>query len=268
MRRGIVVDAAQRIPVLMYHRVGTAHNPWESRYCIPPEQFAEHMHHLANRGMHASSLADFFAWLGKDKPLPEGSFLLTFDDGFLGVYEHAAPVLQELGWPATVFLVSRLVGRKNEWCQTRNPSGATYPLLASEHIRAMRNMGFTFQSHTRSHPDLTTLSEDGLHAELAGSRRDLEDMLGEEVQYLAYPYGRFNESVLSTTRAAGYAAAFCTQSGFNRRDLDPYRIRRLDVSGTDTAAMLARKICFGSNDGSWQQTVRYYGGRIADKLGF
>jgi len=252
----------------MYHRIGTAHNEWESRYCIPPEQFAKHMHHLANRGMHASSLADFFAWLGEDKPLPEGSFLLTFDDGFLGVYEHAAPVLEELGWPATVFLVSRLIGRKDEWCQTRNPSGTSYPLLASEHIRAMRDTGFTFQSHTRLHPDLTTLSEDDLVAELAGSRQDLEDMLGEKVRYLAYPYGRFNEHVLSTTRAAGYEAAFSTQPGFNRRGVDLYRILRLDISGTDTATMLARKIYFGSNDGSWQQTAQYYRGRIAEKLGF
>jgi peptidoglycan/xylan/chitin deacetylase (PgdA/CDA1 family) len=93
-------------------------------------------------------------------------------------------------------------------------------------------------------------------------------MLGEKVQYLAYPYGRFNDHVLSTARAAGYEAAFSTQPGFNRRGVDPYRIHRLDIFGTDTGTMLARKICFGTNDGSWQQTVRYYRGRIAEKLGF
>lgn len=263
-----MVDAAQRIPVLMYHRIGTAHNEWESRYCIPPRQFANHMHHLARRGMRACSLTDFFSWLGQEKTLAEGNFLLTFDDGFLGVYEHAAPVLQELGWPATVFLVSRLIGRTDEWCQAQNPSGATYPLLALEHIRTMREMGFTFQSHTRLHSDLTTLSEDALEAELAGSRRDLEDMLDEKVRYLAYPYGRFTEHVLNTACTAGYEAAFSTQPGFNRRGVDPYRIRRLDIFGTDTASMLARKIKFGSNDGSWRQTFRYYSGRVAGKLGF
>lgn len=262
-----MVAAAQRIPVLMYHRVGASQNEWENRYCISPIQFAEHMHHLAKLGMQACSLAEFFAWLGEKKTLPEGSFLLTFDDGFLGVYEYAAPVLQELNWPATVFLVSRLIGRQDEWCKTENPSGATFPLLAPEHIRAMRDMEFTFQSHTRLHPDLTTLSEDNLLEELAGSRQDLESLLGEQVRYLAYPYGHYNEHVLNTTRAAGYEAAFSTQPGFNRLDVDHYRIRRLDVFGTDTATMLARKIFFGSNDGSWKQTYRYYKGRVADKLG-
>lgn len=262
-----MVPAAERIPVLMYHRIGTSHNEWESRYCIPPDQFAKHMYYLAKRGMRACSLTDFFAWLDRKQTLPEGSFLLTFDDGFMGVYEHAAPVLQELNWPATVFLVSRLIGKRDEWCQTQNPSGATFPLLAHEHISTMRETGFTFQSHTRLHPDLTTLSDDDLTEELAGSRQDLEDLLGEQVRYLAYPYGRLNEHVLDTTRAAGYEAAFSTQPGFNRRDINHYRIRRLDVFGTDTATMLARKIFFGSNDGSWHQTWRYYKGRVAGKLG-
>ena len=258
---------AQRIPVLMYHRVGTSHNEWENRYCIPPDQFSRHMRKLATRGMQACSLTDFFAWLEQKQTLPKGSFLLTFDDGFMGVYEHAAPVLQELNWPATVFLVSRLIGKRDEWTQIQNPSGATFPLLGAEHIREMRQSGFDFQSHTRLHPDLTTLSDRDLTEELAGSRQDLEDLLGEKVRYLAYPHGRLNEQVIDTTRAAGYEAAFSTQPGFNRRDINHYRIRRLDIFGTDTATMLARKIFFGSNDGSWQQTWRYYKGRVADKLG-
>lgn len=259
---------AQRIPVLMYHRIGTTHNDRENRYCIPPKLFATHMNRLAKLGMQACSLTDFFAWLKDGKTLPEGSFLLTFDDGFLGVYEHAAAVLQGLGWPATVFLVSKLIGREDEWRKTVSPDDATYPLLAQEHITSMRKTGFTFQSHTRLHSDLTTLSEDDLVEELAGSRRDLEDMLGEKVRYLAYPYGRFNEHVQSTARKAGYEAAFSTQPGFNRRGVDLYRIRRLDIFGTDTPTMLARKIFIGSNDGSWRQMFRYYRGRIADRLGF
>jgi len=261
-----MVAMAQRIPVLMYHRIGQTHHAWESRFCLTPVQFSRHMHHLAALGMQACSLADFLAWLEQKQELPEGSFLLTFDDGFLGVYEHAVKLLQELGWPATVFLVSSLIGREDTWCKTENPSGATYPLLAQKHILGMRKMGFTFQSHTRFHPDLTTLSSQDLAEELAGSRRDLEAILDEEVRSLAYPYGRLNDQVLSATRMAGYDTAFSTQPGFNRHDVDRYRIRRLDVFGTDTPAMLARKVFFGSNDGSWRQTFRYYGSRIAEKL--
>lgn len=260
------MNTIQRVPVLMYHRVGPAHNNWERRYCVSPERFAAHMYRLAEKGMRACTLADFFAWMEGIQDLPEGSFLLTFDDGFLGVLEHAAPILTKMNWPATVFLVSSLIGKQDEWCRSQNPSGVTYPLLGREHIDAMRHMGFTFQSHTRSHPDLTTLDDDALADQLGGSRAELESVLGEPILYLAYPFGRYDERVVDAARAAGYRAAFSVQPGFNRRGVDPLRIRRLDVFGTDTPTMLARKVFFGTNDGGWRQTVRYYGDRVAQRL--
>ncbi len=82
-----------------------------------------------------------------------------------------------------------------------------------------------------------------------------------------YPYGRYDERVRQAAIDAGYAAAFSVQPGFNRPGLDPYRIRRLDVYGTDTAAALARKMALGTNDGSVAHTARYAVGRAAARLG-
>jgi peptidoglycan/xylan/chitin deacetylase (PgdA/CDA1 family) len=234
---------------------------------VSPAQFAEQMLHLASLGMQACSLQDFTGWLRQENELPEGSFHITFDDGFLGVYEHAAKILGELEWPATVFLVSRLIGKTNEWNSFSAPDADAYPLLAREQIETMRRSGFSFQSHTRTHASLTDLPDDRLADELAGSRRDLEELLGVEVLYLAYPYGHLDDRVINASCSAGYAAAFSTQPGFNRRKTDRYRLNRLDVYGTDTPGMLCRKILYGSNDGSWQQTYHYYKRRITGKLG-
>ena len=46
-----MTSSAQRIPVLMYHRIGSAHNDWERKYCVSPETFAAHMDTLVT--MHA-----------------------------------------------------------------------------------------------------------------------------------------------------------------------------------------------------------------------
>ena len=89
-----MTSSAQRIPVLMYHRIGSAHNDWERKYCVSPETFAAHMDTLARSGWKAISIDDFFVWLDGRAKLAEGAFLLTFDDGFLGVHDHAAPVLR------------------------------------------------------------------------------------------------------------------------------------------------------------------------------
>jgi peptidoglycan/xylan/chitin deacetylase (PgdA/CDA1 family) len=257
---------ASRVTVLMYHRIGEASNDWERRFSVSPQRFAEHMRALQAHGMRPCPVGDFVAWLEGAGTLCQGSFVLTFDDGYLGVYEHAFPRLSQMGWPATVFLVSDLIGRVDTWTARENPSGRTYPLLGRGEIEAMARGGFSFQSHSRGHPDLRHLARPQLLEELAGARRDLEDLLGRPVPYLAYPFGRYDENVLEATKACGYAAAFSVQPGFNRRDVDRYRIRRLDVYGTDSAAALMRKISLGSNDGSWWQSVRYYADRIVDRI--
>ena len=254
------------IVVLMYHRVGTAGNAWERKYCVSPQRFAGQMAALAAQGMQAVPLEALLAWLDGGAELAPGSFVLTFDDGFAGVHEHALPVLERLGWPFTVFLVSNLIGTYDEWTRAENPSGTTHPLLDTAAIRAMQARGVDFQSHTRNHASLPTLDAAGLADELGGSRTALGELLGREVHYLAYPFGHVDDRVEAATRAAGYRAAFSTQAGFNRRGVDRYRIRRLDVYGSDSAAMLLRKVRLGSNEGSLQHAASYYLRRLAARL--
>ncbi len=249
-------STAQRAAVLMYHRIDAARDDSERRYGVVASQFAAQMKLLHRRGYTACEIDTFVSWLRGDAALPAGAFLLTFDDGFLGVYEHARPVLAELGWPAAVFLVSRMIGEHDDW---REASPArTYPLLDRHHIAEMARDGFSFQSHSQHHADLTSLPEQQLIGELVGARRDLEDLLGREVPYLSFPYGRFNDCVRSATIEAGYSAAFSVLPGFNRPGQDPFCVRRLDVYGTDTPATLLRKIEFGTNEGSLAAAAKYY----------
>jgi peptidoglycan/xylan/chitin deacetylase (PgdA/CDA1 family) len=258
--------AAARVPVLMYHRVGDAANAWEARYAISPDNFAAHMRTLAHRGHRAVDIDDLVGWLEGGEPLPDGALLVTFDDGFRGVREHALPVLEGLGWPFSVFLVSDLIGAADEWTRSSNPAGVTYPLLDRDEIHDMQGRGVSFHSHTRSHASLPTLDDSQLADQLAGSRVVLAQLLGREVSYLAYPFGHVDERVAEAARAAGYRAAFSTQPGFNRRDVDRFRIRRIDVFGTDTPAMLLRKIRLGSNDGSLGHAGRYYFSRLTSRI--
>ncbi len=256
-----------RIPVLMYHRVGEIRDIAEMRYCVSPERFAGHMRALAKSGWWACAIDDFAAWLEGGAGLAAGAFVLTFDDGFLGVYEHALPVLRQLGWPATVFLVSTLLGSQDMWRRTESAETHPYPLLGLPEINAMRRFGFAFHSHSRTHADLTRLGDEALHEEIAGSKTELEVLLGESVTYIAYPFGRYEGRVSRMVREAGYRAAFSVESGFNRPGMDAYRVRRIDVFGTDTPIRLLRKVTFGANEGSWPQSVRYYIGRLGARLG-
>lgn len=257
---------AQRIPVLMYHRVDTPVNAWEGRYCVTPSRFAAHMRRLQRAGWRACSLEEFVAWLDAGHPLPEGSFLLTFDDGFAGVFEHAAPLLKDLGWPAVMFLVADLIGQRDEWSRSENPEGNTYPLLTTEQIRQMQNWNWSFQSHSCRHADLPTLDDRSLDQELQRSRELIQVVTGRTVEYLAYPYGRHDERVMQSALRAGYRAAFSVRSGFNRSDVNRLQIRRIDVFGTDTPHELVRKMRLGSNDGSLRNQLAFYTNRLKSRI--
>jgi peptidoglycan/xylan/chitin deacetylase (PgdA/CDA1 family) len=256
------MSQAARISVLMYHRVGAARNDWEARYAISPDNFAAHMQALARAGYRAVGIDALVDWMEGGARLPEGAILITFDDGFRGVRDHALPVLERLGWPFTVFLVSDLIGGQDVWTRTSNPDGTTYPLLDADEIRDMQQRGCSFHSHTRSHASLPTLDDGQLAEQLHGSRQALAELLGHEVRYLAYPFGHMNDRVVAAAQVAGYRAAFTTKPGFNRKGEPLLRIRRLDVYGTDSPGMLLRKIRLGSNNGGLGQSMRYYWGRL------
>jgi len=247
--------------VLMYHRVGEVRNAREARYAIRPAAFRAHMDAIAGEGGHAVSVDALCASLDGGPPLPQEAFVLTFDDGFRGVRDHALPILERRGWPFTVFVVTGLIGASDEWTRESNPEGDTYPLLDADEMRDMHQRGTTFHSHTCRHRSLPVLDDRELERELADSRATLRSLLGCEVSYLAYPFGHVDDRVADAARKAGYRAAFSTQPGFNRRGTDRYRIRRIDVYGTDTPAMLLRKMRFGTNDGRASTLLRYYAGR-------
>ena len=255
------MDTAQRIPVLMYHRVGEPDHPRDI-YCIRPEHFSAQMQALARASWRAVSIKDFDAWRRGEQSLPENSFVLTFDDGFTGVYDFAAPALKTLGWPATVFLVAGKLGGQSDWEVTTEEPMLPHRLMDVPQLRSLSAQGFSLHSHSLLHHDLTTLEASALEQDLRDSRALIADFSGQAPVYLAYPYGRHNEAARNAAQRAGFTLAFSVKSGFNRPGESAYQIRRLDVFGTDTPAMLLRKIRLGTNDGSLGHLMRYYLYRI------
>lgn len=252
---------AIRIPILMYHRVGEPDQPRDI-YCIRPEHFSAQMQALAQASWRAVSIEDFGAWRQGEKSLPENSFVLTFDDGFTGVHDFAAPVLKTLGWPATVFLVAGKLGGQSDWEDITGEPMLPHRLMDAPQLRRLSAQGFSLHSHSLLHHDLTTLETSALEQDLRDSRALIAEISGQAPVYLAYPYGRHNEAVRNAAQRAGFTTAFSVESGFNRPRESAYQVRRLDVFSTDTPAMLLRKIRLGTNDGSLTHLMRYYLHRI------
>lgn len=254
-----------RVIVLMYHQVDTPRTAREARFCTSPQAFTAQMDWLRDNGYEPVTLDDVAAHIRGEQVISRNAVHVTFDDGFVGVLEHALPVLQERHIPATLFVVSRRVATTNDWMHVRGfPRRA---LLSVSQLRLMAEEGVTMGSHTCTHARLPDLSTEDAMNEIEQSRAELEDMLGRTVRHFAYPYGAFNEAVRAQVIAAGYRSACSTRSGFNRPGEDVFLIRRIDVYGTDRLWQFKQKVLFGMNDASRTYPLRYYLQRLQYRMG-
>ena len=85
--------------------------------------------------------------------------------------------------------------------------------MSASEVRELHALGVEIGTHSRTHPDLRSLSAKEAGAELAGSRSDLEDVLGAEVRVVAYPFGRSSPAIEAAARDAGFEAACALWTG-------------------------------------------------------
>ncbi|WP_179946292.1 delta-lactam-biosynthetic de-N-acetylase [Anoxybacteroides amylolyticum] len=122
----------------------------------------------------------------------EKAIYLTFDNGYENGYtEQILNVLKEKHVPATFFVTGH------------------YLETAPELVKRMANEGHIIGNHSWYHPDLTTVSDERLHAELEAVRKKTEELTGQKgMMYLRPPRGIFSERTLAIARELGYYHVF------------------------------------------------------------
>lgn len=192
--------------VLCYH---TVEPDCPTRAAVEPAAFAEQMQYLARRRVVVAPdrVPELLDLRGR---LPRRTAAVTFDDGFTGVLEHAAPVLFDLGIPAMVFVVAQTLtphGQPVDWVDDA-PTLGPLQTLSRDQLRELSSAGVGIGSHSWAHRHLPELSEAEVRADLRESRTVLEDVVGHHVTQLAYPRGQHAPHVRRAAAAAGFAAAY------------------------------------------------------------
>src|SRR5712691_1663303 len=180
-------------PVLCYHRIGGPVELGITR--VAKSVFARQMTTLARTGWHTLTLDQFAERLRHGDAafrIPHSAFLLTFDDGYASLAEHAYPILADVGFTATTFLITDYVGSLNTWDVRYTWHRLSH--LDWDTIGRWQERGFEFASHTASHPRLTWLSDAQATVELGRSRETLRRWLGPQAgRAVAYPFGARDE---------------------------------------------------------------------------
>ncbi len=141
--------------ILMYHNIDVPpKNARIPNLYVTPRMFRFQMAYLKTAGFKVMSIEDLLAAVGAGR-LPHNMAAVTFDDGYLDFYTNAYPVLREHGYPATVFVVSGLVGKESTWDATKE--NFVKPLMDWRTIVEISRNGIQIGSHTKTHPDLTRI---------------------------------------------------------------------------------------------------------------
>jgi peptidoglycan/xylan/chitin deacetylase (PgdA/CDA1 family) len=207
------------IPILAYHKIDqTAPTEWY----VTADQFARQMDVLQAYGYQTIGLDDYMDYTqGVGQP-PEKPIILTFDDGFQGLFDYAAPILKERNMSATFFIITGKVAETDEQRQDNQdwqpypPEPPAYHLIWPE-VASLYQDGFAIESHTVSHLALTGLSSAQQQYQLNQSRQDIQTHLPQNpTRFFAYPYGdgSMDPTVRANVQTAGYSAAV----GFSPND--------------------------------------------------
>ena len=209
------------LPILTYHSFDDS----GSVISTSPATFEIQMKYLAQSGYQSLSLSEANLYIREKKPIPEKAFVMTFDDGYQNNYTQAFPTLQEVGFKATIFLISDYCGKS--WSGDESLLDAR-PMLSWSEVKELHRYGIEFGSHTSTHPDLTRIPIEQAEVEIRESRIEIQDRVGAKVESFAYPYGRFNANVKKLVKQQ-FDAGCSTRLGRNEPGDDPYSLKRIDM---------------------------------------
>lgn len=139
--------------------------------------------------------------IDKLRKVPMSSFVITFDDGYEGVYSLAYPFLTKMNIPFTVFVTKDYLNKPGY-------------IRLNELLEMSKNKLCTIGSHSISHP-LLRFCKNPRH-EIEGSKKILERLIHKRILYFAFPYGSIyacgNRSI-KCAKQAGYKMAFSSIKG-------------------------------------------------------
>lgn len=230
---------ADRLPILLYHRIAEDGPAELARYRVSPAAFEEQMRHLLDRGYRAIDLDEWAEARTRRRQIRGRAVLITFDDGYEDFARNAWPILRAAGFRATVFLVANLVGKRAVWDDS---VGEGAPLLGEDAVRALQEEGVLFGSHAMNHVPLTALSPEEIVREGTQSRRELARLLGEPPRAFAYPFGDEGALVRHLIGASGYVYGLTCDHAHARYSHPLLALPRLEVEGSFTIERFARLI--------------------------
>lgn len=207
----------QPLPILMYHHFA---DESKSGTVVTPPSFREQMSALREAGYEAVNVSQVIGFVREGTPLPEKPVLITMDDGYGSNLTIAAPILEETGMRATVFVIG--INEGEEYYVHSGEPMWQHRFAFEEAAPWVEKGIIDVQSHTFDMHQLESYGYSGrdgvrripgesdseyrsaLLADAEAFRRRREGRVATELLALAYPFGYYDLEADEVMKEAGY----------------------------------------------------------------
>jgi len=213
--------AANHAVILLYHHVGNDTLPSTS---VSTQQFTEHINYLKQNSMHVISLTALLKSLKTGEELPEHTVVITFDDAYNSLQQHALPLLKKEGLPFSIFVNPETIDKKYggymSWQDLRKSMiyGGEILNHGTSHAHMVRRL----PSESEQQWQTRTIHD------IEYAQKRLEQEVGTSEKVFSYPYGEFNFALQDIIAKLGYTA-LGQQSGAVDVYSDPTTLPRFPI---------------------------------------
>lgn len=221
------------VPVLAYHgfvpqNVKDQYYP-DNKWIDSTERFEKQMKYLNDNGWTTLTLDEFYDWQQNGKEIPKKSCLITFDDGYYEMYYQILPILKKYHFNGASFVVGSYTP---DTTPAYDP--AQRHMIGWDKIHEVESSypGLQFESHSYNlHGFDKNGNEPWKTASLSKLRQDFASNDAFGFQYMAYPYGGFNDNMLKAAEESHIKMAFTFKTpNYATQRCSPYKIPRQKIT--------------------------------------
>ncbi|WP_423188084.1 polysaccharide deacetylase family protein [Alishewanella sp. d11] len=183
--------------MLIYHHVAED-TPRVSS--VTPSEFREHLSYLRDNNFQVIGLDVLIDQLKTGNPIADNAVVITFDDSYENNFTTAHPILQEFGYPYTIFIspgaIDQRIGPVLSWAQIKQMSDDG--VLVANHAMWHEHMARPEQGESEA-AWLERMQQSILQAE-----QRIKEETGQSHKWLAYPYGEFSDALENLVSELGF----------------------------------------------------------------
>jgi poly-beta-1,6-N-acetyl-D-glucosamine N-deacetylase len=188
---------AQAAVMLIYHHVATDTPRVTS---VTPSELRQHLQYLKDNQFQVIGLDALINQRKTGQPIADNAVVITFDDSYANNFTAAHPILQEFGYPYTIFISPGSIDRGDG------------PLLSWPQIKQMSDDGVLVANHAMWHEHMALPGKDETPAQwrqrMKQSILEAEDKIaqhtGQRHQWLAYPFGEYSAELEQLVQELGF----------------------------------------------------------------